>query len=181
MDGYNIEIIIRCDDGTVTDDDIPELDYITLYQAPKDLNGMYKELYDKSTGDYIYYLEDDDYLLPHFSKCVDWMFKDNCLLVGLYKSVNKKINKLQIAEYNNKKKDPYFYVPDYFQLGQMIFSRDMVDEFPREYHNENDEFLLSNILENAPISDTKYIMNYIFAQGVDHQNLSLGEILDENP
>ena len=179
LDGYNIEIIIRCDDNSITKEDIPVLDFVPLYHTTKDINGMYQELYEKSTGDYIYYLEDDDFILPYFKKCVDYMFKGNSLLVGLHKSVNQKINKLQLAEFTSKK--DHFYVPDYFQLGQMIFDKRMVTEFPSEYHDENDEHLLRNILTNAPLSETKYVVNYIFTQGVDNQNLTLKEILDANP
>lgn len=178
MGKYNVEIIVRCDDNSVTKKDISVGHNIHLYHAKKDINGMYKELYEKSTGDYIYYLEDDDYITPYFETAYKEVSNGLELFVGLYNSVNKDTNISQISEYRIKHNT--LYIPSDFQLSQMIFKRSLIEpnDFPISYHNENDEILLKTILGRVNKNKVKYSMRYIFNQGIDYNNLSLDEILN---
>lgn len=55
----NIEIIVNNDSNDITEIPHPQVQY--FYENPEHLSDKYKFILDKAKGEFIYYLEDDDY------------------------------------------------------------------------------------------------------------------------
>ncbi len=146
-----------------------------FYEANTDLSLTYKFLFEKANGKFIYFLEDDDLLLPGFISGLKYISspKPPDIIMGLYRCYNSKHQKLLINEYY-KNKD-IRYVPEFFQLSQIIFRKNCLKDidFPTGNNIENDEKLFRSISTqnfiNLPI--------LFFQQRVDGKNLSLKELI----
>ena len=63
---HDVEILVNNDTTDITEIYDPQINIRYFYHQSCDLADLYKLLYDEATGDYIYHLEDDDYILPTF-------------------------------------------------------------------------------------------------------------------
>ena len=129
----DVEVIVNNDSN-----DIEEAEgNIKYYYKKLQLTDIYKFLVQKAHGDYVYFLEDDDYLSPNFyAKIKDSLKEENDLIIGKYYSCDrsKKIE-TDILRIHHLKKD--FYIEDeMFQLGQVIFKRSIFKDF--DWFNDND-------------------------------------------
>lgn len=130
----DIEIIVNNDSN-----DIKEIknNNIIYYYNKFQLTEIYKFLVSKAHGDFIYFLEDDDYLSPNFyNKIKDYLKQENDLIIGKYYSCDrsKEINDNLLRVRHIKKE---FNIEDeMFQLGQVIFKRSIFDDF--KWFNDND-------------------------------------------
>jgi len=166
----NIKIIINCDN---------EFTYLyakkivktlniksTIFNHTEEVNELYRIMYEKTNTKYVWFLEDDDEIL--YIPDIEKMEED--LIIGLYKPIrfdrSHKIIKdnIKIDEDN---------IPEFFQLSQIIFKRNKLglEDFPKEYNNENDEVILKSILKNS--KNIKKISKSFFKQGSYGDNLSL--------
>jgi len=138
------EIIVNNDSA-----DIEEVyDARYYYYKNNDLSMIYKFLFDKARGEYIYILEDDDYVVNDFFK-----------KIKLTNSIYKYMPDQGIKEF--LRKDFQLDFKEYFQLGQMIFRKKDIISFPTGNDIHNDYKLYQNIL------NWKYFDTIIYYQSTD--------------
>lgn len=168
----DVEVILNCDDGSISQEDIDKLDYgfsIRLFNY-LEFNDIYSNIYREANGDYIMYLEDDDVLLPGINKAISEL-ETYELVVSLYEPYREGVLTYNFKEMKEKTKP---YIPEYFQLSQAVFKKIDDLKFPEEYSHQNDEILLNEIINK--VSKIKYIPDITFRQGVDGKNISLEDI-----
>ena len=141
----DIEILVNNDS-----DDILESSKYTLYRVKsQNLSEIYFNLFKNAKGKYIYFLEDDDYLLEGF--------KD------FYKEVLKDDYDFSIAKYLKHNLKPMKFNKEDFQLSQVIFKREKIKYFPFDNNIENDyKLYINNKNDNTLVSN-----KVIFKQTTD--------------
>jgi len=129
LDNNNVEIIVNND----SDDVIPE-DYhpnITYYFNKFDnLSKVYQFLLSKASGEYVYFLEDDDYLVKNFEVP---LVAD--IIAGNYCPTYNTDDKLTFMRlFNDALLTPEEFVSnlnlEHLQLSQFIFKRKVIEHFP---------------------------------------------------
>lgn len=169
----DIEIIVNNDSN-----DIKEIknNNIIYYYNKFQLTDIYRFLVSKAQGDFVYFLEDDDYLSSNFyNKIKNELKPENDLIIGKYYSCDKskEINDNLLRVQHIKKE---FDIEDeMFQLGQVIFKRDIFKNFKWFSDNDihNDYKMTKYFLEKY-----KYIkLNKIFYIQTDDgkDNISFSE------
>lgn len=175
----DVEIIINNDTHDIVEQKSQDIDIKYHYRSFDDLSQIYEFLYNEATGDYVYYLEDDDYILPSFNKGIEYdtdvyymeyyslPLADQHGIVDHFKLIQQRelINITDPKLFYNKHKTRYF------QLGQLLFRRFEKLHFPTGDNIENDLQLFKNV---AIISNSiKYITGRRWVQTIDgHDNLS---------
>lgn len=143
--------------------DITEIDGATYYYEKNydDISKTYQYLFDVARGEYIYYLEDDDFVVSNF-----WDIISNDL------SSNNNNNNLMYQYVPENNMNLYFerfiHNPDinrHFQLGQIVFRKDDLDVFPKGNSIHND-WVLKESLKSECVS----IPKPIFVQTLDSGN-----------
>lgn len=126
------------------------------YENANYISVLYKSLFDKAKGEYIYFLEDDDYVLPNFWKEIE-KIDQKCTYVYEY------IPLARFSEYSKMfKKDINFEVN--FQLSQCVFLKESIHTFPTGNCLQNDYALF---LESSSRTDIIYTDTPIFVQTID--------------
>ena len=177
----DVEIIVNNDSN-----DITELCYDNVtyqYECDEDISKIYQSLFDHATGDYVYFLEDDDYLLPNFYDNIDYKhdiyfleylskpeIETNGIVVSLNQSkVNRQFKDLILPEFTNA------IDYEHFQLGQILFKRKLIDCFPTGNILHNDKNLFLEATKNA--SGFKYIEKPMWVQTLDgNDNISYPDL-----
>ena len=169
----DIEIIVNNDSMDINIHSYhPNIHY--YFNKYDNLSDVYKFLLEKSTGEYVYFLEDDDYLANGFTNIelkTDLICGNYC---PTYKP-NDIINFLKIH------KDEYITPRDYLkvlnlkdlQLSQYIFKRSIIKdfEFPKDNNIHNDINLVMHALTNS--KDVKTLNKVFFYQTIDgNDNIS---------
>lgn len=159
---YPVEIIVNNDSK-----DIEEIEGATYYyEKHEDLSETYKFLLDKATNEFIYYLEDDDYLLPEFFNKLDFNYDINFIN---YKHEN-------ITEAVERTKRPFSIEEEDFQLGQVVFKKSLVNKFPKGNIVENDWILFKSLKGTL-----KLIPEILWVQTTDGKdNISFPELNIDN-
>ena len=148
---YQCEIIVNNDSSDIDHvyDSVVPIQYLE-YKSPK-LTDIYEKLYNVATGEYVCYLEDDDYYMRHMLKDINFnhdMYMTEYVSEPLMRELGMvgAMNRLFV---NRKIKcdTPAKYLSQFdnrdFQLGQVIFKRTAVS-FPENDHINNDIILPSN-------------------------------------
>jgi len=154
----NVEILVNNDS-----DDIQEIEGAKyFYHKSEDLSDIYKMLFSEAKGEYIWFLEDDDYATSLFYKYIDYNYDINYMnYVDAYFFKNhKKPKPFKIEEEN-----------DQFQLSQILFKKSLLDikDFPKNNILHNDWFLFQKIKNDS----IKIIEKYMFIQTIDgNDNIS---------
>ncbi len=164
--GFDVEIIVNNDTSDIEEICLPNIKY--HYKKFDNLANIYKFLFDQASGEYIYFLEDDDYLVPNFAKIIESYIYKIDLIIGQYNAINKTYQLNLFKEYvRNKNK---LYCPDNFQLGQILFKKEILNfpMFDDQNHVENDEIIFKNLNPKSYL----YLKEYFFIQGYDGQNIS---------
>ncbi len=169
-----LEILINNDTSDIVkiyNDQVPIKYY--NYQN-NDLSHIYKFLLEKSVGEFVYYLEDDDYLRPIFFSNLDFSYDINYMEyiseplireLGVYNSI-KKISKNRNCVHKNLAQNfVEQFDPEEFQLGQIVFRRTLVNKFPTGNLLNNDYNLFSEIAK--PGVTFKYIDTQTWIQTTD--------------
>ena len=63
---YPVEILVNNDSNDISEINIPDYNIKYFYYNNPNIGYIYKLLFDQSTGEYIFFLEDDDYLSDIF-------------------------------------------------------------------------------------------------------------------
>ncbi len=156
----NVEILVNNDSNDIVEVKHPQVSY--FYYKNSDLSKVYKHLFDLSTKDYIYYLEDDDVLSKLFYKYIDLSYDLNFL------------NYTPVDMHDFKAKFKIETTNDLFQLSQIIFKKDLLTNFPTGNYRDNDWYLFQTVLKNA--KTINLIKQRLFRQTTDgNDNISFGD------
>ena len=152
----DIEIIVNNDSNDITE--VPGATY--FYEKHDDLSDTYKMLFNKAKGEYVYFLEDDDYITKNFFKHLDFSYDI------MYMNFIRFDEIIQDYEFIMEEQN------DEFQLSQILFKKDLVTEFPKGNLLHNDWFLFQHI--KAKTNNIKIIKNKMFVQTIDgNDNISM--------
>ena len=161
---FEIEILVNNDSNDIEEICLPYIKY--YYKSSNNLSDLYKHLYNEAQGKYIYFIEDDDYILPRFSSIITHKFLQHDIYYMNYIPVdiqNMKLSNFVIEDINHM-----------FQLSQILFKKELVTNFPNDNHIHNDYLLFQNIYSNS--KDIKLISLPMFKQTCDGQdNISFKE------
>ena len=149
-----IEILVNNDSQDIeelySDDVHIEYNYFT----DTDLSLVYKHLFDRAAEDYVFFLEDDDYINKNFFEGIDFVsdvyyleYTSNPLInevgpVCHYKrmtTVNKQAKKETVISSFLQKYDDRD-----FQLSQLVFRKSIVGRWPTGNDIENDKRLFES-------------------------------------
>ena len=184
LPAYDIEIIINNDTRDIQELYSDQVCVKYFYEQNDDLSAIYEMLYNKASGEYIYFLEDDDYLQPNFFKDLDYTYDVNYLeyisnpliqgqgVLSQFKrmTINRCIRNITLLEEFIKK-----YNPRDFQLGQILFKRSLITEFPAGNNTYNDIKLFESLARES--ITIKYITNQRWVQTIDGQdNISFSDL-----
>jgi glycosyltransferase involved in cell wall biosynthesis len=152
LDNNDVEIIVNNDSNDI----IPEYYHpnITYYFNKFDnLSKVYQFLLSKASGEYVYYLEDDDYLVKNFDVP---LVAD--IIAGNYCPTYDTVDKLTFMRlFNDKLMSPEEFTEsiyatlEHLQLSQFIFKRDTIKNFvfPMDNNVHNDINLVMYATSNA--------------------------------
>jgi len=135
---YPIEILVNNDSNDIKEIDNDLVKY--YYESNTDLSVLYKNLFDKAKGEFIYYLEDDDYILLNFFNEINLNFPFNFL--------NFKLSDIREAIIEQKKE---FKIPienTHFQLSQLFFKKNLIKSFPSGNDLHNDWKIFEQLRQN---------------------------------
>lgn len=181
-DNFETEIIVNNDTNDIDRLSHDNISYHT--HTSVDLSDIYKHLYDLATGEYILFVEDDDYLLPdrfnrlsltHDIHYLEYMSNPLICEHGIKRQheitcINRAHADIHkpIKFYNSINKR-------YFQLSQIIFKRPSIITFPTGNDKHNDERLFREIAYNS--RSIKYEKGPAWVQTVDgHDNISFDNL-----
>ena len=150
-----VEVLVNNDSCDIEEIIHPQVSY--FYHNPRSLCEIYKFLLMESTGEYVYYLEDDDYLVNDFLEqdvnadlivgnyCPKYETKDMLVFMTLYKDTYISSNSF-LSNLNT----------EHLQLSQHIFKRDhIIDfDFPNDSNIHNDIKLVIHAASKAQIIKT---------------------------
>lgn len=171
-----VEIIVNNDS-----DDISEIKHHQItyhYKKFDNISLIYKFLLSQSNGEYVYYLEDDDYLTEDFLSSIVF---DSDLIVGNYMPTYKPS---YIFECMSMYKDSFLSSDDFItklniqrlELSQHIFKRNIIENFnfPMNNNIHNDIELVLHAAKNAKtIKTNSKVFYYQTTDGKD--NISFPE------
>jgi len=177
---YNIEIIVNNDTHDIDEiySDVVSIQY--YYHQHDDLSSIYKNLFYAATGEYIFYLEDDDYIRPNFFTNLDladdlifmeYISEPLISKVGAYCSYKIISKNREHAKYRDIDMFIDLFDDEEFQLSQICFRKNLVDTFPSGNNLNNDYELFKHIAKNC--KNFKYINEQMWVQTTDgNDNIS---------
>jgi glycosyltransferase involved in cell wall biosynthesis len=162
----NIEIIVNNDSDDIIEIRHPNVKY--YYNQFDNLSQVYEFLLNQAQGEYVYYAEDDDYIVEDFTKIV----LDADLIAGNYYPTYGQSNTLpcmQLYKNNILNTAEFIDSTDLFhlQLSQYIFKRSTIMDFkfPMDNNIHNDIKLVIHSASNA--STIKTMNKVFFYQTID--------------
>ena len=174
LPNYDIEILVNNDSRDIKEiyDNNIKISY--YYKKRKKLTDIYKFLYEQSTGEYIFYLEDDDYIKSNFFKSLNFNYDINFLN---YLSKDIISNKKNIKTFYNrffKKCKPLYKIhnlenflsifePVDFQFSQIVFKKKGIKYWPTEDNIFNDY----KIFKSLELETIFYISKPLWVQTTD--------------
>jgi glycosyltransferase involved in cell wall biosynthesis len=168
-----IEVIVNNDSNDIVEIEHPQVEY--HYKQFEHLTGIYKFLYNISSGEYIYFAEDDDYITSDFIESI-WNELSSDVIIGNYNPVFNPDFKIDAMSYVlNSHMDEFL-----LQLSQHIFKKDSIRGFdwPKDSDIHNDILLVKHALKN---NNYKLINKVFFYQTADgHDNISFPESRPQN-
>lgn len=172
----DIEIIVNNDSNDIIEIVDDRVQY--YYEHFEHLSYVYHFLLHKSEGEYVYFLEDDDYLAKDFFKKVPLTGN---LIVGNYMPCHDKENLLQYSMMylnENVSSDKFIEKLDRqrLQLGQHIFRRKTIIDFnfPNDSNISNDVNLVIHAANKAKrVNTINKVIYYQTQDGGD--NISFPE------
>ena len=171
---YDIEILVNNDSKDIIEIYNEKINISYYYKKHKKLTDTYKFLYNNSKGEYIFFLEDDDYLKSDFFKFINFNYDINFLnylskdiisnkknLLTYYKRFFKKYKPFN--KINNLKDFLSKFEPVDFQLSQIVFKRNGIKYWPTEDNIFNDY----KIFKSLELETINYISKPLWVQTTD--------------
>jgi glycosyltransferase involved in cell wall biosynthesis len=167
-----VEVIVNNDSDDITEVNHPQVTY--HYKVMPYLSHIYRFLLQQANGEHIYYLEDDDYLLPGFFDKVMPLLDNDIIAGNHYPTYNDQF----IMKTTTQFKDGGDFIIDKenMQLGQFIMRKSLVETwtFPNDSHIHNDFKLVSHVTKNA--TSKLSLSKVLFVQTTDGgDNISFPE------
>jgi glycosyltransferase involved in cell wall biosynthesis len=176
---YKIEIIVNNDSHDIEEvyDDRINIKY--YYETSNDISYLYKFLFSAAEGQYVYFLEDDDYIRSMFFNELDFSYDINYFdyvseplvqeIGPLHALKRLKVNHHLVNEHNY---DDFVRAIDDrdFQLSQILFKKSILDVgiFPTGNCIHNDKILFNRL--NKLGTTIKYITKQLWVQTTDGQD-----------
>jgi glycosyltransferase involved in cell wall biosynthesis len=178
--GDGVEIIVNNDSDDITEIPHPRVKY--FYNRYENLSLVYKFLLSQASGEYVYFLEDDDHLTPNFN-----MPLTTDLIVGNYMpTYNPPFRLKAMSTYRNGYHSPEKFKSmmdhELLQLSQFIFKRSTIAdfEFPMDNNIHNDIKLVLHACDNS--TQVQTLNKVIFYQTQDgNDNISFPETTSTLP
>ena len=188
LPNYDIEILVNNDSNDITEIYSNKVNISYYYKKNKKLTDTYKFLYDKSNGEYIFYLEDDDYVKPYFFKFLNFNYDINFLnyiskdiltyktdLISYTKRFFTKFKSL--SKINNLSEFLNIYEPRDFQFSQIVFKKNGIKYWPTEDNIFNDY----KIFKSLELETIFYISKPLWVQTTDGKdNISFNSYNKDN-
>jgi len=174
LPNFDIEILVNNDSRDITEIYNNKVNIFYHYKKRKKLTDIYKFLYEQSKGEYIFYLEDDDYIKSNFFKFLNFKYDINFLnyiskdILTYKKNIklfykrfftkNKHLSKIyNLSEFIDK------FEPRDFQLSQIVFKRNGIKYWP----TEDDIFNDYKIFKSLELETIFYISKPLWVQTTD--------------
>jgi glycosyltransferase involved in cell wall biosynthesis len=163
-----IEVIVNNDSRDITEIRNPQVQY--YYDKFNNLSEIYQSLLNRAKGEYVYFLEDDDFLTKDFSEN---LALDADLIGGNYfptydiKNVLAMVRQCKDRQFTDFKSFASQLNLEHLQLSQYIFKRaTIIDfEFPMDNNVHNDIKLVLHSARNA--SSIKTMSKVLYCQTID--------------
>jgi hypothetical protein len=170
-----IEVIVNNDSNDIDQIEHPRVQY--YYQKFDDLSSNYEFVLSKSTGEYVYFLEDDDYLVGDFLN----QQLDADLIVGNYYPKYETTDLFEIVSmYKDDRMNTHRFIDnlniEHLQLSQHIYKRSLITDFvfPKDNNIRNDiKLTLHAAMRAKSIKTNSKIFYYQTIDGGD--NISFPE------
>jgi len=160
------EIIVNNDSNDIIEISHPQVKY--FYNKFNSLCEIYEFLLSQSIGDYVYYLEDDDYLASNFFNIP----LDSDMIVGNYYPTYSNKHVIQFSTiYKDDLIDSNKFLEklnkEDLQLSQHIYKRDLIKDFmfPKDSNINNDILLTIHAAEKSQTIRT--VNKVLYYQTVD--------------
>ena len=170
----SLEIIVNNDTQDIDEIYNDQHDIKYLYHRRDDLTEIYKLLFDLSSRDYVYFLEDDDYLSQNFFKYLNINYDMNFMnyistplmseygLISATRMTSQYPHKNEVVEYD---KFMSKFKSRYFQLGQIVFHKKNLAEFPTSPNDIHNDMKMLRSFTNDTIIN--YIDTPLWIQTID--------------
>jgi len=162
----DVEVLVNNDSHDITEVAHPQVSY--FYYSSGSLCEKYKFLLEIAKGEYIYYLEDDDYLTKDFMS----IELDADLVVGNYcptYETKDMLTFMTLYKDNNPSPDQFLdnLNTEHLQLSQHIYKRNTIKDFdfPMDSHIHNDVKLTVHAALKA--KSIKTISKVLYYQTID--------------
>jgi len=166
LDDESIEIIVNNDSNDIIEIEHPQVRY--FYNKFTSLCEIYEFLLLESTGDYVYYLEDDDYLASNFFD----VQLDADMIVGNYYPTYSTKHVIQFSTiYKDNLMDSNQFLQNLneedLQLSQHIYKRDLITDFvfPKDSKISNDILLTTHAAKRS--HKIKTVNKILYYQTID--------------
>jgi glycosyltransferase involved in cell wall biosynthesis len=163
----DVEVIVNNDSNDITEIRHPQVTY--HYNKFSSLCEVYQFLLAEAKGEYVYFLEDDDYLSETFLQNLSY---DTDMFVGNYFPMYDTADKLVLPRiYTDAQLSPGEFLEnlneEHLQLSQHVYKRStIVDfEFPRDSHINNDILLTRHAARNSQLIETS--KHILYCQTID--------------
>lgn len=144
----DIEILVNNDSHDIEEYYHEYIPIIYTYNESQNLGTLYKQLFDKASKEYVYFLEDDDIMCRDFFNNLNNCSSD--IIYGKYKPANFDKSFISFFRHFGFVKDLFLeeYDDHNFQFGQIVFRKTALDEFPEDNNLDND-FLIFKRLKGS--------------------------------
>lgn len=168
---FSIEIVVNNDSCDITEIIDPRINY--SYYKSHDISDLYRSVYERASGKYVYFIEDDDFITDGFYQYFSKSLYDADMHICLYDILNKKIQS-QLLNSVVRWKAGKIEMPNHFQLSQMVFKKILDLPFPSGNEITNDVVLYNNVrnhvIENG--GNISFSSNRIFHKTIGNDNMS---------
>lgn len=184
-----VNVYVNNDTSDITEvyDDRFNIKY--TYNRFEELSDIYRHLYNNSVGDYVLFLEDDDYLhkeyLEHITFAHDVYFTNYISMPILntkgIKSISTTYQPRKLTECSNLSEFRVGMKYRYFQMSQMLFRRKVAKEFYERGTIPSTLDYDAKLLNSFPGESTiKYLYKTLWVQTTDGQdNVSFAHLNNE--
>ena len=144
-----IEVIVNNDSADIVAVNHPAVTY--YYNKFDNLSEIYRFLFNKSLGEYVYFLEDDDYLTPSFVNTIFQNFGYDMIVGNYYPTYNPTFKFRCMTMFAN---DASFQInEELLQLSQHVFARSAIADFnfPKDCNIHNDQYLVEHVAHKPDV------------------------------
>ena len=178
----DVEIIVNNDSNDITEVRPDRVSY--FYESYDNLSSVYQSLLYKSTKEYVYFLEDDDYLRPSFFDVVLPLNNEYDVISGNYLPTHNHTEVVLrshiVGKYYDKKQFVESLDFHLLQLSKFVFKRSTIIDYP--FKNDNNVYNDADLLLHAVTNSSSFICvpNVFFYQTVDGgDNISFEQFTDD--